>query len=251
MTISPLLGKRILITRPRAQAAELYERLNGLGATPILFPTIALAPMEDYSALDTAIMDLTHYAWLIFTSVNGVEFFCQRLEHQLRGLPRPEPFPQVAAIGPATARALEVRDLPPAVIPVEHVAEALARSLGEVRGQRVLVPHAELARETLAAELTRRGAIVHEVPTYRTVAATPSLAAQAELQRGVDVIIFTSASTVKNFVALVGKNFPPAIIACIGPIAADTAHELGLPVQIVAHDYTTEGLVAAIIAHYA
>lgn len=248
---SPLAGKRILITRPRAQAAELYERLLGLGAKPMLFPTIAIAPMEDCAALDTAIMDLEHYAWLIFTSVNGVEFFCLRLEHQLRGLPRPEPFPKVAAIGPATARALEVRDLPPTFIPTEHVAEALAQGLGEVRGQRVLLPHAELARETLAAELMRRGAIVHEVPTYRTIPAIPSPSALFELQQGVDIITFTSASTVKNFVALVGKEFPPAVIACIGPITADTAHELGLPVQIVAHDYTTEGLLAALIAYYA
>lgn len=245
-----LRGKRILVTRPRAQAAGLCDKLAALGARPILFPTIEIAPMDDYSALDEAIRNLARYHWIIFTSVNGVTAFWARLNASPSTIHPPL---QVAAIGPATAQALKAHGVQPEFIPEEHIAERILDGLGEVRGQWILLPRAELAREALTVELARRGAVVHEIAAYRTLPAAPDPHGLAELRRGVDAITFTSSSTVRNFVALVGQsaicNLQSAI-ACIGPITAQTAREAGLPVAVVAKKYTTDGLVAALLDYF-
>jgi uroporphyrinogen-III synthase len=159
---------------------------------------------------------------------------------------------RVAAIGPATASALQAHDVTVTLIPDEYVAEAIIESIGVVRSQRILLPRADIAREALAVELQKRGAFVDEIAAYRTLPAQPDPDGLIELQRGVDVITFTSSSTVRNFIALAGRNaIPPrAIIACIGPITANTARELGLRVDVQATDYTMDGLVAALIAHF-
>ncbi|HLE28556.1 MAG TPA: uroporphyrinogen-III synthase [Anaerolineales bacterium] len=264
---SPLLGKRILVTRPRAQAAELCDQLGALGAQPVLFPTIEIAPMDDYTALDNAIRALSHYHWVIFTSVNGVATFWERLDLVGAGfIPA-----QLAAIGPATARALEGRGVRPNLIPDEYVAEAILDKIGEVSGRWILMPRADIAREALASELSRRGAVVHEIAAYRTLPAAPDPHGLAELRRGVDAITFTSSSTVRNFVRLVsggdkyvdaanirrtGRDGVPmpslnrAAIACIGPVTAQTAREAGLPVDVMAREYTMDGLVAALAAYF-
>ena len=268
--MNALSGKRILVTRPRAQAADLCDRLAALGAEPILFPTIEIAPMDDYSALDQAIATLDKYQWIIFTSVNGVAAFWDRVTVVGASL---VPALKIASIGPATAQALEKRGVRATFIPEEYVAEAIVEGIGDVRGKWILLPRAEIAREALAEELGRRGAIVHEIAAYRTLPAAPDPQGLTELRRGVDAITFTSSSTVRNFVALLsgstkyidaanyrrmGHNGIPmpslnrAIIACIGPITAQTAREVGLLVDVMARReaYTTDGLVAVLVEYF-
>jgi len=263
--LAPLAGRRILVTRPRSQADDLCDKLASLGAVPILFPVIEITPIEDYALLDQAIVQLDKYQWVIFTSVNGVAAFWERLEEAgkdegaLAGI-------RVAAIGPATAQALERRGLCAEFIPDEYVAEAIVEGLGDIREQWVLLPRADIAREALAIDLKRRGAIVHEFAAYRTSPAAPDPHGFVELQRGVDAITFTSSSTVRNFIELVtgketrlltlGENGPlkpvvgQAVIACIGPITAQTAREVGLPVDVMAREYTMDGLVGALAEHF-
>ncbi|MGQ0604077.1 MAG: uroporphyrinogen-III synthase [Anaerolineales bacterium] len=264
-----LAGKRLLITRPRAQAADLCDKLAALGAEPILFPTVEIAPLENYAALDLAIATLDSYHWLIFTSVNGVSAFWQRLDPERFTLPASL---KIAAIGPATAHALETRGARAQLIPDEYVAEAILEKIGEVRGQRILLPRADIAREALAVELGKRGAVVHEVAAYHTRPAAPDPRGLAELRRGVDAVTFTSSSTVRNFVRLIsgsdqyidpanirrmGRDGIPmpslnrAVIACIGPVTAQTAREAGLPVDVMAQAYTMDGLVAALVDYFA
>jgi uroporphyrinogen III methyltransferase / synthase len=244
-----LAGKRILVTRPRAQADSLCERLATLGAQPILFPTIEIAPPEDYGPLDQALASLAEYDWVILTSVNGVAAFWSRLQAVGAALP---PSVRLAAIGPATAQALEEQGVRAEFVPDEYIAESIVAGLGDVQGQRVLLPRADIARRALGDDLAARGAIVTEVVAYRTLPAAPDPAGLAELRRGVDVIIFTSSSTVRNFVALVGSasHSLTAVVACIGPITAATAHDAGLPVNVVAQEYTTEGVVAALAEYF-
>jgi uroporphyrinogen-III synthase len=249
--MKPLENKRILVTRPRAQAAELCDQLRAQGATPIVFPTIEIAPLTDFSELDRAIRELNTYHWIIFTSVNGVKALWDRLN--LTGFQNLSGFTgHIAAIGPATARALLAHDITATLIPDEYIAEAILDNIGEVRGQRILLPRADIARETLALELQKRGAVVDEIAAYRTLPAQPDPNGLIELQRGVDVITFTSSSTVRNFIALAGQDsvLPHTLIACIGPITANTARELGLHVDIQATDYTMDGLVMALVNHF-
>lgn len=247
--MKPLENKRILITRPRAQAADVYDKLAALGAVPIVFPTIEIAPLADTTRLDDAIRQLDQYQWIVFTSVNGVAAFWERLDIAGASTQLAQ---HIAAIGPATARALEGHGVIVTLIPDEYVAESIVENIGDVRGQRILLPRADIARETLAIELQQRGARVDEIAAYRTLPAAPDPIGLAELRRGVDVITFTSSSTVRNFVALVGRDAysPSTLIACIGPITASTARELGLRVDIMASEYTLDGLIAALIAHF-
>ncbi len=248
--MKPLAGKRILVTRPRAQATELCDKLAVQGAQPIVFPTIEIAALDDYAALDHAIRHLAQYQWIVFTSVNGVKAFWQRLDPL--GLEGPWGLPNVAAIGPATALALQAHGITAALIPDEYIAEAILENIGDVQGQRILLPRADIAREVLAVELQKRGAVVDEIAAYRTLPAQPDPAGLIELQRGVDVITFTSSSTVRNFMALVGQTaiLPNTVIACIGPITANTARELGLRVDVTAAEYTMDGLVATLVAYF-
>ncbi len=293
--LSSLSGKRIIVTRARAQAAALADKLAAAGATPILFPTIEIAPLADYTALDEAIRSLAQYQWVIFTSVNGVAAFWDRLdllESVLKRSPTASlseaPFRarlgtpcefilseaegralsefgdtflglkdltglNVAAIGPATAQALTKRGVNATFIPEEYVAEAIVAGIGEVRGQKILLPRAEIAREALAVELTQRGAGVDEIAAYRTLPAAPDPNGLAELERGVDAVTFTSSSTVRNFVALTKHSVlctQHSVLACIGPITAQTARELGLAVDVVAAEYTMDGLVVALMNYY-
>jgi uroporphyrinogen III methyltransferase/synthase len=245
---SALRGKRILVTRPRAQADSLCDRLRALGAQPIVFPTIAIAPPEDYGPLDEALAALREYDWAILTSVNGVAAFWGRLQEIAASVP---PGLRFAAIGPATARALEEQGVRAEFVPDEYVAESLAAGLGEVRGQRVLLARADIARRALADDLRAQGAVVTEVAAYRTVPAEPDPAGLEEMRRGVDAIIFTSSSTVRNFVKMVGDlHLEGAAIACIGPITAASARKAGLTVDVMAQEYTTEGVVAALAKYF-
>jgi uroporphyrinogen III methyltransferase/synthase len=258
--MTPLTGKRILVTRPRAQAADLCDRLSALGAIPVQFPTIEIAPLDDSAALDAAIGRLADYQWVIFTSVNGVSAFWQRLEAAHRDSTALDGI-RVAAIGPATARALTRRGIAAQFTPDEYVAEAIVAGIGDVRGQRILLPRADIARETLADGLRQMGASVDEIAAYHTLivdAKDPAtLNVRAMLERGqIDAITFTSASTVRGFMhaidlrAEIQNQKSQIVIACIGPITAQTARELGLPVNVMATEYTMDGLVAALVRYF-
>ena len=245
-----LSSRRVLVTRPEDQAEGLCSRLCALGAEPIEFPVIAIAPPEAGGPLDQAIARLSSYDWMIFTSVNGVEKFWARLEALTDRTQLPvAQFSQVkvVAIGPATAEALHRRGVPVHLMPAEYRAEAILDEIGDVAGQRILLPRADIARPTLAEGLRAMGAEVDEVVAYRTVLAIPPPAAFDALCAGVDVIIFTSSSTVRNFVALTaGLDYGDPLIACIGPVTAATARELGLRVDVVAENYTIDGLIDAL-----
>lgn len=250
----PLRGRKVVVTRTRDQAPEFAQRLRELGAKPLLFPTIRIAPMDDYQSLDAAICDVRQYDWVVFTSVNGVDFFRERLNHlgidhdHIGGV-------RVAAIGPATGDALAQIGLVPDFIPQEFVAERIAQGLVNVEGQRILLPRAQKARPTLATLLRQAGAEVDEIATYRTVPGRPSSGSLRRLSDA-DVITFTSSSTVRNFVSIVGggdkalRILSGVLIACIGPITAKTVRDARLQPHIIAHHYTIEGLIDALIAYY-
>jgi uroporphyrinogen-III synthase len=252
--MTSLAGKRVLVTRPRAQADDLCERLSALGMQPVCFPTIEIVPPQDLAALDDAVAQVGHFDWVVFTSVNGVSAFVERL--RAAGKQPVDAFAgvQVAAIGPATAGALDAYGVRARAVPEEYVAERIPDALGELYGKRVLLPRARIARKALAIELRRRGAIVHEVAAYDTRAVWPGPEAWAALRQGVDVMTFTSSSTVREFVALLAEqpdiSLAQTLVACIGPITAQTAREYGLHVDIVARVYTMSGLVQAIADYF-
>ena len=252
MIADGLAGLRVVITRPERQSEALCERLHALGALPIRFPTIATVPPEAGGGLDRAIARIADYDWIVFTSVNGVEHFWARLAFapvapQAAGDGIPGFAGRIAAIGPATAAALQERCTAVHLMPPEYRAEAILSAIGDVRELRILLPRADIARAALAQGLRERGARVDEVTAYRTIPGTPSPAAFDELRRGVDIITFTSSSTVRNFVALTqGMDCGDPLIACIGPVTADTARQLGMHVHVVAEEYTVDGLTEAL-----
>ncbi len=246
----PLFGRRILVTRARAQAADLADALEALGAEPVLFPTIRIAPPADPVPLLQAAREIAFYDWVIFTSVNGVDRFWAALEEvgqdarALGGV-------QVACIGPATAAACELRGVRPELVPAKYIAEAVEEALAhatELRGVRILLPRAAGAREVLPEGLIARGAEVEEVEAYRAVPDTEGGAELARrLQEGdIDAITFTSSSTVRNFVDAVGTDVGTAVVSVIGPVTGQTAREMGLPVHVEAAEHTIPGLVRSL-----
>jgi uroporphyrinogen III methyltransferase/synthase len=251
-----LSGRRVVVTRARAQASAFTRALEALGAEAIEFPTIEIAPPESYRELDNAISNIESYDWIIFTSVNGVDFFSARLKGPkvaLNGKLR------AAAIGPETAKAVEALGLRPEVVPEEYRAEAILGKLRpvEMRGRRVLVPRAAEARDVLIRTLRDWGAHVDVVEAYRTVAPKSDPAPlRARFGAGeIDVTTFTSSSTVKNFGTIFGPADLPRLlaqtaVACIGPITEETAKGLGIRVDVVAKDYTIVGLTDAIVEYF-
>jgi uroporphyrinogen-III synthase len=248
----PLAGRRVVVTRPEDQGQELCQRLLALGAEPIPFPVISIVPPEPGGALDQAIGRLAEYDWIIFTSVNGVEQFWARLAQPrpwAAGDGRPAlPFPgKVAAIGPKTAEALHSRGADVQLMPDEFRAEAILDQISEVEGQYILLPRADIARPALATGLRARGARVDEVTAYRTIQGQPTDTAFEALRAGVDIVTFTSSSTVRNFLTLTQDlDYGDPLMVCIGPVTAGTARELGLRVDAVAKEYTIEGLLEAL-----
>lgn len=256
----PLAGRRILVTRTRSQAGELAALLAEEGAEAIEFPTISIEPVADAAALDAAL--LAAYDWIVFTSANGVQAAWARLAALGRDA-RAFAGARLCAIGPATAAELARRGLIADFVPAEYVAEAVVAGLDVAAGQRVLLPRADIARPDLAEGLRRRGARVDEVVAYRTRIAGPADPRAAEiaamLARGeIDALTFTSSSTVRGFAAALGladggrpRGWAWPRVACIGPITARTAREMGAPVDVVAETYTLPGLVAALKSHFA
>ncbi|MGH7779397.1 MAG: uroporphyrinogen-III C-methyltransferase, partial [Candidatus Binataceae bacterium] len=251
----PLFGRRIVVTRSRAQASAFARELRALGADAIEFPTIATAPPASYAALDRAIGKLDKFDWIIFTSATGVESFVARLRalgHDLRQLGRA----RLCAIGPATAAALDNYALRVAAVPAEYRAEAIIPAIGarRIRGASILIPRAQAAREILPKILLELGARAVEVaPAYRTV---KPAGVQAERVRAmaaageIDLVAFTSSSTVENFCDLIGAGARGLSAAVIGPITAATALEHGFKIVAQPGEYTVPALIAAIAAYY-
>lgn len=254
----PLAGRRIVITRARAQAAPLVQHLERLGAEVIEFPTIEIRAAESFAALDEAIARLANYDWLIFTSVNGIEPFLSRLAHAGLDLSAAAHL-RIGAIGPETAKRLEASGFRATLVPERYQAEGILDALSpqEIAGKRFLIPRAARARDILPETLRRWGALVDVVPAYRTVLPQTDIRPlSVMLSRGkVAVIAFTSSSTVKNFLRLFGAARLSEItgesaIACIGPITADTVVEMGGEAHIVAQEFTVSGLAAAIVEYF-
>ena len=251
----PLFGRRILVTRARRQASALSRLLAERGAQPVELPAIDIQA-ADPGELDRAAANLGNYHWIIFTSVNGVEAFWERLQHLARdsralgGL-------RIGAIGPATAQALEAKGITPDYIPEVYTSEGVIAGLKKqnVTGQRFLLPRADIADKELVRGINRLGASVHEVTAYRTLPATGAIArARQMITSGeIDIVTFTSSSTVSNLVAAFGGEpltIGRARVACIGPKTAETAARAGLNVDIIAREQTVPGLVAAIEEYF-
>jgi uroporphyrinogen-III synthase len=258
----PLAGCRVLVSRAKEQAGALTSALRQLGCEVVEIPFIEIRKPRSYRPLDSALRDLAAYDWLILTSVNGVNALFQRLAKQGLDVSSLAHL-KIAAIGPATRKAIEEHALQVTVTPKEYLAESVVAALHRrVKGKRVLLVRAKVARDVIPRELRKAGALVDVVEAYETVAPKSSakrLRAVLARVRRPHAITFTSSSTVRNFVQLLGlrgarvtlrKSEPHHGVhtASIGPVTSATLREFGLPVDIEARKYTILGLVAAIVA---
>ncbi|MBZ5558895.1 MAG: uroporphyrinogen-III C-methyltransferase [Acidobacteriia bacterium] len=259
----PLVGKRILVTRPREQAADLIDRLESMGASTIEAPMIRILPPEDdYAALDDACARASEFDWIIFTSANAADAFVARLlagPHDLRALGGVK----LCGVGPATAERLARHGLKIDLTPSEYRAEAVVRAITEaqpVKGLKVLLPHADIGRELIADELRKQGAEVTEVVAYRTVEAEPDREGEPDiyrmlLERRIDVVTFTSGSAVRSFVHALGAE-PAAdllngiVVAAIGPLTAEAAAQCDIKTAIMPAAHTVPALVDAIVEYF-
>ena len=254
----PLMGQCIVVTRAREQASDLVKRLSDLGAECLECPTIKVSPPQDVKPLDRAMENLSSYDWLIFTSVNGVNFFFERLFQKNKDVRALKDI-HTAVIGPATEKRLFDFGLKSDIVPESYRAESVVKAFAgkDVTGRKILLPRAKEARPVLPLELKKMGAVVDEVTAYCTHAVkdnTDVLSARLK-ERSIDMITFTSSSTVKNFRALFPNEdlkdlMRGVIIASIGPVTADTARDLGFDVHIIAESYTIPGLCQAILTHF-
>ena len=251
----PLAGRRILVTRARHQAQALAARLRRLGATVLAIPSIEIRPPRSYRLLDGALRRIDRYDWLILTSVNGVDALYSRLR-RLKMSRRHLRHLQVAAIGPATKAAVERHGLRVHVMPAEYVAESVVRSLRRrVKGKRVLLVRAKVARDVLPKALRRAGAKVEVVEAYQTVVPPKSRRMLREVlrHRRPHWVTFTSSSTARNFALLLGtarmgRALQGVRVASIGPVTSRTLRELGLRADVQARKYTIPGLVQAMVS---
>ena len=264
----PLFGKRIVVTRSREQARDLVDLLEGLGAQTIEAPTFRLVPAEDPEAVDRAVASANQYRWIVFESANAVSRFCSSLLNGSRDL-RALGGVRVAAIGPSTADRLESFGLRPDVVVPESGTEATANALeadGLLAGARVLVVRpdhgrVEQARETLASELSSRGAETTDLIAYRTVPGSSETAAAQDLYRQllegtVDAVTFTTPTAVQRFVDLIGRDqaadlLNQTVVVAIGPVTAAAASALGIAAPQVAEPFTVSGLVSTLVRQLA
>ncbi|MBV9690932.1 MAG: uroporphyrinogen-III synthase [Ktedonobacteraceae bacterium] len=286
---SALQGKRVLVTRTRNQASTFSQKLQALGAIAVEFPTISIVAPQDWSQLDSALQRLyvsapigaghaqgkheqCPYQWLVLTSANGVTICFDRLQ-ALGYEPRAMHNVRIATIGPATAAALQHYGVSADLVPDDYIAEGVVRALVQdaqqhgtsLLEQHILLARAAEARKVLLTELQRVGALVDEVPIYHTVAVAHDDERGQHIlallqQQQLDILTFTSSSTVRNFVAWLQSCeqhehasamslVAQSTIACIGPITSQTARTLGLHVDIEAREFTIDGLVKAILEH--
>jgi uroporphyrinogen III methyltransferase/synthase len=246
----PLFGQKIVVTRAADQAAEFSDRLRALGAEPLELPMIALEATSD-PALDRAIENLASYDWLIFTSVNGVRFFLERLDQSSRDLRALKA--RICAIGPATRRAVEDLHLKVDLMPEEYVAESLVRAFAaeDLLHKKVLLPRAAVARDVIPVELAKLGAKVDVVEAYRNIVpadSTTRARAIFSAEKKPDWITFASSSAVKNLLAIAGREALEGVhIASIGPVTSSTVCAHGLKVDAEARQYTLDGLIDAML----
>ncbi len=254
----PLFGRKIVVTRARHQASRMVQLLRDQGAEAISFPTIEIRPPEKWDAMDRAIDDVAQYDWIIFTSTNGVNSFMGRLLQrnkdirELKGI-------RIGSIGTSTAECIEAMGIRVDLLPEEYRAEGILEELfkEEVNGLRFLLPRAEKARDVLPEELSRRGAEVDVITAYRTVIPENRKEELIPLleTKSVDLIIFTSSSTVVHFVEMFGSEILPDLlggvtIASIGPITAEKAKQLGIETHIMPDEYTIDGMIREIVRYY-
>ena len=258
----PLFGKRILVTRPKDQSMDLVERLEAMGADAIEAPMIRILPPEDYGPLDEACARAGDFDWIVFSSANAVDAFMERLlagPKDLRALGGV----RLCGVGPATAEHLARHGLKVDLTPPEYHAEAALRALSEsggVRGLKMLLPHADIGRELLAEELRKQGADVTEVVAYRTIAVEADREGEPDiyrmlLERSIDVVTFTSASALRNFVRVLGAEpaadlLESTVVACIGPVTAEAASQANIKTTIQPSSYTIAALVDAIAKYF-
>ena len=262
-TSKPLSGCRVLVGRARHQASALSAELKKLGAEVLAIPFIEIRKPRSFRPLDSALRNLDNYDWLILTSVNGVDAMWERVE-KVKIKKNGFDHLRIAAIGPATKKAIEKRGLKVDVVPEEYVAESVVASLrDQVAGKRVLLVRAKVARDVIPTELRKAGAEVDVIEAYETVVPSSSRTRLAtalnDPRRRPNVITFTSSSTVRNFVTLLESTrrrdqghlrhtglLDGIKLASIGPVTSATLRELELPVDIEAKEYTIPGLVEAI-----
>jgi uroporphyrinogen III methyltransferase/synthase len=258
----PLFGKRVLVTRPREQAAELVERLESMGAEAIEAPMIRIVPPDDYGPLDEVCGRVSTFDWIVFSSANAVDALFGRLlagPQDLRALKGVK----LCVVGPATAERLTRHGLKVDVMPAEYRAESVVRALaesGDVRGLKVLLPRTDIGREVIADELRKQGADVTEIVAYRTVVTDPEREGEPDvyrmlLERSIDVVTFTSASAVRSLVRVLGAE-PAAdllraiLVASIGPVTAEAASQYNIKTTIMPPNYTIPALVDAIVEYF-
>jgi uroporphyrinogen III methyltransferase / synthase len=261
-------GKRIVVTRAKEQADGILAHLKELGAVPLEFPVIKFSDPDSYAPMDEAIENLSSYNWVIFTSVNGVDYFWRRMEKHGKGA---EIFAgkKLGAIGPATADALRSRGVDPEFVPSRFVAEGILEEISakyNIAGTRFLLPRAAIARENLVEGLEQLGATVTQISAYNTVVGGSDKPGELTPEKlivmleawEIDAVTFTSSSTVRNFATRLApvsqKSLPElmsrTVVACIGPITAATAREFGLTVGLEAQEFTADGLVQSMQEYF-
>ena len=259
----PLFGKRVLVTRPREQAGEFVDLLQSLGANPIEAPMIRIATAADYGPLDRACAHLENFDWVVFTSGNAVDAFMGRLlgsSADVRALRQVK----LCAIGASTAERFTRFGIKVDLQPAESRAESVVQALlphGDVKGVRFLLPRADIGREVIGDELRKRGAVVTEVIAYRTLAIDPERDGEPDIYRmlldkGIDVVTFTSPSAVRSFAESYGADavadlLRTTTVAAIGPVTAEAAAQLGITCGIVPKQYSIQALCEAIVEHFA
>ncbi|MCC7203374.1 MAG: uroporphyrinogen-III synthase [Nitrospirae bacterium] len=254
-----LTGKKIVITRPSDQQEEFASMLSALGAEPVRFPVIAIAPPDSWEAADRAIENISKYDWVIFTSVNGVTSFAGRLILLQKDVTQTLSGIKICAIGLKTAEVVEQYGLEVDFMPDEFRAESVAGGFLEMGSpaNNVLLPRAQVGRDILPVELARVGIKVDVIPVYKAIRPdADALKLRKMLQdREIDVVTFTSSSCVKNFVEIIGLDQYKMLltgvkIACISPVTSDTVKKYGLGVDIIPDRYTVADLAKAIAGYY-
>lgn len=250
--MSGLQGRTVVVTRAGHQAGSLADQLVSRGATVLPIPTIAIVPPTDWAPVDASLRTLDRFDWVVFTSANAVAAVWSRLEPL--GIALPVAL-RVAAVGPATAAALEARGVDAPLLPETFQGDALADAIPGLAGSRILLPRGSLGRDATVDALTKAGAEIETVTVYRTVPIAMEPAARAALRRGVDAITFTAPSTVHNFAAALGDDtasvLGETVVACIGPVTADAVRRLACPAPLlVPPEATSSSLVATLEAHF-
>lgn len=251
--MTSIIGRRIVVTRPRQQAGGLVRAIRNRGGVPLQFPTVAIHPIRNDTALVLVLKELDRYEWIVFTSVNGVSVFTAAMRrhgvrvNRLSGS-------RIAAIGPSTARALVRHGVPVDYVPEEYRAERIMDGMGNVDGAHILLARAAGARPALRELLVTKGAVVREVSLYETGIPRPDADGLKRMRAGIDAVTFTSSSTVEHFITMLADEgrhmLAAATVACIGPVTAETARRAGVRTDVIATTYTTRGLLDSLTGYF-